>query len=165
MRKGQSLAPAPAPNPRTSRRIPKESGRLTGLQTTAHLFSLRAMPQPPWTSPTGVRAVVDQWQASGAVKRCFTAERSLPPASPEYAPIPESLPAALRDALSRRGIESLYSHQVQAINAAQSGLIWAEPGMDLTAEVIQAFDGGAGTAAAPAPAAPAPAAAAPPAQK
>lgn len=50
-------------------------------------------------------------------------------------------------------------------NAAQSGLIWAEPGMDLTAEVIQAFDGGAGTAAAPAPAAPAPAAAAPPAQK
>ena len=39
-------------------------------------------------------------------------------------------------------------------NAAQSGLIWAEPGMDLTAEVIQAFDGG-GAAAAPAPAAPA----------
>jgi outer membrane protein len=37
-------------------------------------------------------------------------------------------------------------------NAAQSGLIWAEPGMDLTAEVIQAFDSPA--AAAPAPAAP-----------
>lgn len=36
-------------------------------------------------------------------------------------------------------------------NAAQSGLIWAEPGMDLTAEVIQAFDSPA--AAAPAPAA------------
>ena len=34
-------------------------------------------------------------------------------------------------------------------NAAQSGLIWAEPGMDLTAEVIQAFD----TPAASAPAA------------
>jgi len=39
-------------------------------------------------------------------------------------------------------------------NAAQSGLIWAEPGMDLTAEVIQAFDS---------PGAAAPAAAAPPA--
>ena len=38
-------------------------------------------------------------------------------------------------------------------NAAQSGLIWAEPGMDLTAEVIQAFDS-PGAAAAPAPAAP-----------
>ena len=36
-------------------------------------------------------------------------------------------------------------------NAAQSGLIWAEPGMDLTAEVIQAFDT-PGAAAAPAPA-------------
>jgi outer membrane protein len=36
-------------------------------------------------------------------------------------------------------------------NATQSGLIWAEPGMNLTAEVIQAFDSPA--AAAPAPAA------------
>ena len=39
-------------------------------------------------------------------------------------------------------------------NAAQSGLIWAEPGMDLTAEVIQAFDSpsAAGPASTPAPA-------------
>ena len=37
-------------------------------------------------------------------------------------------------------------------NAAQSGLIWAEPGMDLTAEVIQAFDSPAAAAPAPAPA-------------
>ena len=37
-------------------------------------------------------------------------------------------------------------------NAAQSGLIWAEPGLDLTAEVVQAFD-----APAPAPAAAPPA--------
>lgn len=36
-------------------------------------------------------------------------------------------------------------------NAAQSGLIWAEPGMDLTAEVIQAFDVPAAAAPAPAP--------------
>ena len=45
-------------------------------------------------------------------------------------------------------------------NAAQSGLIWAEPGMDLTAEVIQAFDSpsAAAPAATPAPA-PAPPAA------
>jgi DEAD/DEAH box helicase domain-containing protein len=79
------------------------------------------MPQPPWTSATGVRAVVDQWQASGAVKRCFAAERSLPPASAEYAGIPESLPQSLRDALGKRGVEALYSHQVQAIEAARTG--------------------------------------------
>ena len=36
-------------------------------------------------------------------------------------------------------------------NAAQSGLIWAEPGMDLTTEVIAAMNGGAKPAAAPTP--------------
>ena len=43
-------------------------------------------------------------------------------------------------------------------NAAESGLIWAVEGMNLTADVIKAFDAGAGTAkpaAAPAPAPPA----------
>ena len=36
-------------------------------------------------------------------------------------------------------------------NAAESGLIWAAPGMDMTADIIKAFDGGAAAAAAPAP--------------
>lgn len=36
-------------------------------------------------------------------------------------------------------------------NAQQSGLIWAEPGMDLTGEVIAAMNGGAKPAAAPTP--------------
>jgi outer membrane protein len=43
-------------------------------------------------------------------------------------------------------------------SAAESGLVWADPGMDLTAEVIKAFDSTAPAAAArpaPAPAAPA----------
>jgi outer membrane protein len=39
-------------------------------------------------------------------------------------------------------------------NAQQSGLIWAEPGMDLTTEVITAMNGGAKPAAAPTPPAP-----------
>jgi outer membrane protein len=38
-------------------------------------------------------------------------------------------------------------------NAAESGLIWANPGMDLTAEVIRAFDGPAAAAKPAAPAA------------
>ncbi len=45
-------------------------------------------------------------------------------------------------------------------NAAESGLIWAVEGMNLTADVIKAFDGAAAGAK---PAAPAPAPAAPPA--
>jgi Skp family chaperone for outer membrane proteins len=36
-------------------------------------------------------------------------------------------------------------------NAQQSGLIWAEPGMDLTGDVIAAMNGGAKPAAAPTP--------------
>lgn len=36
-------------------------------------------------------------------------------------------------------------------NAQQSGLIWAEPGMDLTGDIIAAMNGGAKPAAAPTP--------------
>ena len=47
-------------------------------------------------------------------------------------------------------------------SAADSGLVWADPTMDLTADVIRAFDAAAGAKpAAAAPAAPAPATAAP----
>ncbi|HKY37509.1 MAG TPA: DEAD/DEAH box helicase [Polyangiaceae bacterium] len=79
------------------------------------------MPKPPWSSPSGVRAVLEQWQASGTVKRCFAAERSLPAATAEYGEVPSTLPPALRDALTRRGIASLYSHQAQAVNTARAG--------------------------------------------
>lgn len=40
-------------------------------------------------------------------------------------------------------------------SAAESGLVWADPGMDLTADVIRAFDTAPPAAAAPRPAAPA----------
>lgn len=43
-------------------------------------------------------------------------------------------------------------------SASDSGIVWAEPGLDLTDEVIKKFDGSGGTAAAPVPAAPKPAA-------
>jgi len=39
-------------------------------------------------------------------------------------------------------------------SAAESGLVWADPGMDLTAEVIKAFDGTAAAPARPAAASP-----------
>ena len=75
------------------------------------------MPQPPWSNPSGVRAVVEQWQASGAVKRCFTAERSIPPADPSYGAIPESLPQRLRQALP-----AVY-HRNGAVYACRRSLI------------------------------------------
>ena len=79
------------------------------------------MPQPPWSRATGVRSVVDDWRASGAVRRCFTAERALPPAQAEFGPIPERLHPSLHRALQNRGISQLYTHQVSAVDAALSG--------------------------------------------
>jgi DEAD/DEAH box helicase domain-containing protein len=81
----------------------------------------RPMPKPPWSHPRGVSAVLAGWQASGAVKRCFAAERQLPPAGAEVAPLPPDLAPGLVSALERRGIRELYSHQRLAIDAARAG--------------------------------------------
>ena len=48
-------------------------------------------------------------------------------------------------------------------DAAQSGLVWADPSMDLTADVVKALDAGATAKPAAAPAAAAPATQKPPA--
>ena len=79
------------------------------------------MPQPPWTQTSGVRSVVDAWRASGSVRRCFTAERELPAAKPRFAPVPAALHESLHRALHRRGIDQLYTHQVEAIEGALGG--------------------------------------------
>lgn len=80
------------------------------------------MPTPPWTpAPAGVDAVIDQWLASGSVRRCLASERRLSAAEPETVALPESLAPALRRALAERGISELYSHQHQAIEAALAG--------------------------------------------
>ena len=47
--------------------------------------------------------------------------RTLPPRPAELRPFPPDLPSALAESLSARGIVSLYSHQVQAWEAARSG--------------------------------------------
>jgi len=79
------------------------------------------VPEPPWTQANGVRSVVDAWRASGSIRRCFTAERALPPAEASFAPVPPRLHESLHRALRQRGIAQLYTHQVEAIDAALSG--------------------------------------------
>ncbi len=78
------------------------------------------MPDAPWEKQHGVDAVVEGWLESGAVRRCLAAERLIEPAEATYAPIPELSPG-LVSALKGRGIEQLYSHQVEAIDAALQG--------------------------------------------
>lgn len=79
-------------------------------------------PTRPWQAPaSGVAAVVDQWRSQGRVKPCLALERLFPSTTGEYADIPEQLAPALRQALERRGIARLYSHQAQAVEAALAG--------------------------------------------
>src|SRR5688572_8033486 len=79
------------------------------------------MPAAPWSNPSGVRAVLDLWQESGGVRRCFAAERALPSSEAEYAPIPDAVCPEVKAALATRGITQLYSHQAQAVSAALAG--------------------------------------------
>jgi DEAD/DEAH box helicase domain-containing protein len=64
---------------------------------------------------------VNSWRKSGAVRECFAAERHLAPEEPRFAPMPASVPEAIQAALRERGVTELYSHQREAIDAANAG--------------------------------------------
>jgi DEAD/DEAH box helicase domain-containing protein len=91
------------------------------LYPTEHLFSIPKMPEPPWKRANGLSAVLDAWQEEGSVKRCLAAERALSARPPAFARIPEGLGEPARRALAASGIDSLYSHQAEAIEAALTG--------------------------------------------
>jgi len=65
--------------------------------------------------------VLDGWHASGAITRCFAAERSVAPRDGRFASVPDDLAPGLGAALAARGVSELYSHQREAIDAARSG--------------------------------------------
>jgi len=65
--------------------------------------------------------VIESWKRSRAISSCITAIRIFERREGEYRPFPDSLHPALRDVLRRKGIERLYSHQAQAIEAIQGG--------------------------------------------
>ena len=75
----------------------------------------------PWRAPVGTGPVVEGWLGSGKVRPCLAADHAFPPESGSYLPFPDELAAPLRLALGRRGIERLYTHQVQAFRAARAG--------------------------------------------
>ncbi len=78
------------------------------------------MPAPPWTRARGIDAVVADWLASGKVRPCLAAERRLPSTDARFGGMPHLADGLVR-ALGERGIDSLYGHQVQAIEAALAG--------------------------------------------
>ncbi|MBI2393759.1 MAG: DEAD/DEAH box helicase [Deltaproteobacteria bacterium] len=75
----------------------------------------------PWQRETGLEAVVNRWLSRGIVREDIVAEKEYDPQSASYASFPERLPEGLREALRRKGIESLYTHQARAFDAALGG--------------------------------------------
>lgn len=92
--------------------------------TRAPASGLSAPPTPrppPWSSTTGVDAVVARWLSERSVIECFAAERTLAPTSASHAPLPSDLDERLLHGLARRGIRQLYTHQREAVSAALEG--------------------------------------------
>jgi DEAD/DEAH box helicase domain-containing protein len=79
------------------------------------------MPAPPWSESLGVDSVVEEWLASGSVRRCLALERLIGESAASTVPLMEDLASGLRGALEARSIRELYSHQHQAITAARAG--------------------------------------------
>src|SRR5262245_26832055 len=76
---------------------------------------------PPWSSRSGVDAVVETWLSERAVLECLAAERTIGAQGPQFAALPAQLDQRLVQGLARRGITRLYAHQSQAVEAALSG--------------------------------------------
>jgi DEAD/DEAH box helicase domain-containing protein len=79
------------------------------------------MPEPPWSTPSGLGSVIDRWQASRAVSPCLWAEKTTGPEPARHAPLPPELARGVAQALERRGIRELYRHQASAFDAARRG--------------------------------------------
>ncbi len=66
-------------------------------------------------------SLIRLWRTDPETAPNFPIWRTQPPRPARSAPFPDDLPAPLRAALIRSGIESLYSHQLEAWSQARSG--------------------------------------------
>jgi DEAD/DEAH box helicase domain-containing protein len=62
-----------------------------------------------------------RWRADPETGPHFAAWDFLPPRPADLRPFPADLPPALAESLRARGVENLYSHQVEAWEAARQG--------------------------------------------
>lgn len=93
------------------------------------------MVDAPWKRRTGLEAVIEDWLESRAVRPCLAADRLFEATDGVYADVPRRLAPELREALHRRGIDALYSHQARAWALAR-GEADPEGGHDGGAKVV-----------------------------
>jgi DEAD/DEAH box helicase domain-containing protein len=63
--------------------------------------------------------LIAEWKQSTQFGPYFTADTTLMPRKGDFGPVPEWLDGRLRDSLAKLGIEELYSHQLEAMEATR----------------------------------------------
>ena len=71
--------------------------------------------------PTTADAAIESLLADPAIEPLIAAHRILEPQPPRYAPWPEAIDGRLVEALHRRGVGALYTHQAAAFDSARAG--------------------------------------------
>ena len=68
-----------------------------------------------------IEEIVESWKRSRAISPCIRELRVFRKREGQYRPFPEFIHPSIRKALGTEGIERLYSHQVEAIEAVHEG--------------------------------------------
>lgn len=68
-----------------------------------------------------LKSLLDFWKEDTQTAQNISAWKTTPPRAAQTHPFPTDLPAQLREALSTRGIDSLYAHQLSAWIQSQAG--------------------------------------------
>jgi DEAD/DEAH box helicase domain-containing protein len=68
-----------------------------------------------------IEEIIESWRRSRAISPCITDLRISKKREGQYRPFPDFLHPLLREALERDGIQLLYSHQAEAVEAIQNG--------------------------------------------
>ena len=68
-----------------------------------------------------IEEIIQSWKRSRTISPCITDLRVFKKREGQYRPFPNFLHSLLKEALKREGIERLYSHQAEAIEAVQEG--------------------------------------------
>jgi len=75
----------------------------------------------PWLKTRGLEAVLTGWRRDSGVWRNVTLDHPIPSQAATYAEIPDRLAPQVREALRKRGIDQLYSHQAAALDLGLAG--------------------------------------------
>lgn len=68
-----------------------------------------------------IHEIVQSWEKSRSLSHCITGIRAFEKKEGEYRPFPDTLNPLLIGALKANGIEQLYSHQAEALEAVRNG--------------------------------------------